>query len=107
MVSEKYVFNLRCFWHGHQNCYRYKPPKTRVEYWQQKIARNRARDERSKQALLAESWRLLVVWECAIQGKTKLAREVLAELIENWILVGNDYAELRGTPDQDAASAAR
>ena len=87
-----------CFWHGHQDCYRYKPPKTRVEYWQQKIARNRARDERNKQALLVQGWRLMVVWECAILGKTMLNREILIELIENWILAGNDFVELRGNP---------
>ena len=52
-------------------------------------------------------WRLMVVWECAIQGKTKLDRQVLIELIENWVLVGNDFSELRGNPDQDTPSAAR
>lgn len=40
----------------------------------------------------------MVVWECAILGKTMLDREVLVELIENWILAGNDFVELRGKP---------
>ena len=85
-----------CFWHGHENCRLFKMPKTRVEYWQKKIERNRARDEKNQAALFDLGWRLMVVWECAIQGSRKLEIEKLLSLVESWILVGNDYIELRG-----------
>ena len=84
-----------CFWHGH-DCHIFKMPKTRTEYWQQKISRNQARDERNRKALQESGWRLMVIWECAIQGKRKLDREVLVSLVENWVLVGNEFVEIRG-----------
>ena len=86
-----------CFWHGH-DCHIFRMPKTRADYWQQKITRNQARDEKNRKALLESGWRLMVVWECAVQGKCRLERETLISLIENWILVGNEFVEIRGEP---------
>jgi DNA mismatch endonuclease (patch repair protein) len=34
-----------CFWHGH-DCHLFKLPSTRTDFWQTKIASNRARDAR-------------------------------------------------------------
>jgi DNA mismatch endonuclease (patch repair protein) len=34
-----------CFWHGHKGCRYATMPKTNVEFWETKIARNRHRDE--------------------------------------------------------------
>ena len=34
-----------CFWHGHKGCRYATEPKTNVEFWEAKIARNRHRDE--------------------------------------------------------------
>lgn len=35
LAKHKAVIQVQgCFWHGHQDCYRYKPPKTHIEYWQ-------------------------------------------------------------------------
>ena len=34
-----------CFWHGHKGCRYAAKPKTNVEFWETKIARNRHRDE--------------------------------------------------------------
>lgn len=84
-----------CFWHGH-NCHLYRPPKSKVDFWNQKITKNQTRDMSNKSHLINLGWRLMVVWECAIQGKTKLDTSVLISLIENWILVGNDFVELQG-----------
>ena len=84
-----------CFWHGH-DCPANRPAKSNTEYWYQKISKNQARDERNRNALLKSGWRLLVIWECAIQGKQKLDRKVLISLVENWVLVGNELAEIRG-----------
>lgn len=54
-----------CFWHGH-DCARFKLPKTRKQFWFQKISKNRARDLESTQALLDMGWRVAVIWECAV-----------------------------------------
>jgi len=55
------VFVDGCFWHG---CPEHgTQPKTRADFWAQKIARNRARDVEDDARLRAEGWRVLRVWE--------------------------------------------
>ena len=54
-----------CFWHGH-SCPMFKWPATRPDFWEKKINSNRARDGAAVNALRADSWRVLVVWECAL-----------------------------------------
>ena len=66
-----------CFWHGH-HCPMFKMPATRPEFWAAKIAGNRARDTRTRHALLGDGWRVLTVWECALRGR---GRRPLAEVI--------------------------
>ncbi len=57
------VFVNGCLWHGH-NCRRGRMPEAHHEYWTEKIARNVARDERNRQALLDSGWNVVVIWEC-------------------------------------------
>lgn len=38
------IFVNGCFWHGHQGCKYFVLPKTNVEFWNEKIERNRSRD---------------------------------------------------------------
>lgn len=61
------VFVHGCFWHAH-GCALSKLPATRQEFWNKKLAENAARDRRAIEALLADGWRVLVVWECALRG---------------------------------------
>lgn len=84
-----------CFWHGH-DCSSNRPAKSNQMYWVEKINRNKTRDKKNRKALLDSGWRLMVVWECATLSKHKLELEVLASLMESWLLVGNDYIEFRG-----------
>lgn len=67
------IFINGCFWHGHENCNNYRMPKSNVDFWQSKINRNRARDERNLNDLQKLGWRVIVIWEC--QLKTKELRE--------------------------------
>ncbi|MFC3131325.1 very short patch repair endonuclease, partial [Coralloluteibacterium stylophorae] len=60
------VFAHGCFWHGHKGCGYFRIPKTRTEFWTEKIAANARRDEMAIQALHALKWRIAVVWECAL-----------------------------------------
>src|SRR5690348_2588973 len=55
-----------CFWHQHGalECKNSVLPKTRREWWEQKLAANRARDAAALGALEADGWRCEVVWEC-------------------------------------------
>jgi DNA mismatch endonuclease (patch repair protein) len=50
-----------CFWHGCPDHHR--APKTNVDYWTAKLARNRARDRHVSEALTAAGWTVLRFWE--------------------------------------------
>ena len=64
------IFVHGCFWHGH-DCHLFKMPATRQEFWADKIGRNVANDTKAATALQADGWRVGVVWECALKGRTK------------------------------------
>src|SRR5271154_4762783 len=61
------IFVHGCFWHGHDCPRGARPPKANADYWQAKIARNRARDARTLAALEAMGWRALAVYECELK----------------------------------------
>ena len=84
-----------CFWHGH-NCPRFKWPKSRVAWWRTKIRANRVRDKRNQQALLAEGWRVLEIWECALTGRMRLPKEDMLEQVEVWLKSDSKYGFIRG-----------
>ena len=56
-----------CFWHGHHGCKYYVVPKTRTEWWQQKINGNIANDEKAILALQQLGWKIIVIWECELK----------------------------------------
>jgi DNA mismatch endonuclease (patch repair protein) len=62
------VFVHGCYWHG---CPRhYREPKSNVEFWRKKIARNRERDEKVRTAYEGLGWRVIVVWEHSVKNAT-------------------------------------
>lgn len=72
-----------CFWHGHKGCRYATKPKTNVEFWETKIARNRHRDEVTSAHMEALGWYVITVWECELKGKSEAASKLdaLAEEI--------------------------
>ena len=69
IVLAKYrtcIFVNGCFWHGHQGCSKFVMPKTRTDFWREKIARNRERDLKSISMLESEDWKVITVWECEL-----------------------------------------
>lgn len=75
------IFVHGCFWHRHldPSCKLARIPKSRIDFWQEKFAANRARDERNESALQAEGWDVRVVWECEISepALAMIARDAL------------------------------
>ena len=74
IVLPKYktiVFIHGCFWHGHEGCKYFVMPKSNVEFWQNKIQTNIARDAVVKSKLEGLGWNVLVVWECELKKKTR------------------------------------
>ena len=70
-----------CFWHGHKDCQYATKPKTNVEFWETKIARNRHRDEVTTAHLGALGWHVVTIWECELRGASSVALR-LDELAE-------------------------
>ncbi len=50
-----------CFWHGCESHYR--PPVANADYWERKVARNRARDIGTTVLLSERGWKVLRFWE--------------------------------------------
>ncbi|MFM7011408.1 MAG: very short patch repair endonuclease [Betaproteobacteria bacterium] len=87
------VFVHGCFWHGH-NCPLFKLPGTRPDFWSEKIERNQNNDNRAKAALLADGWRVGVIWECALRGAGKNIEGVAQSLAE-WLRSDTPLIEVR------------
>ena len=71
IVLPKYrtvIFIHGCFWHGHHNCKYYKVPKTRTDWWLNKINTNKANDTKAVKALKKEGWKIITVWECDLKA---------------------------------------
>jgi DNA mismatch endonuclease, patch repair protein len=65
------IFVHGCFWHGHRRCrLKVRIPKSRPDFWREKIETNRLRDTRAARRLRALGWRVLVVWECRLDNES-------------------------------------
>ena len=83
IVLPKYrtvVFVHGCFWHGH-GCHLFRLPKTRPDFWKQKIEANRERDHNAALALERLGWQVETIWECALRNaQEKQLREIIESL---------------------------
>ncbi len=60
------IFVNGCFWHRCPYC-ALSTPKSNVEFWTAKFARNRARDERDRELLARDGWKVITIWECRLK----------------------------------------
>jgi len=98
LVFPKYnavIFIHGCFWHEH-NCHLFKWPKTRKQFWREKITKNKEVDQRNYKKLKEEGWYILTVWECALKGKTRRSFDNIIERISTWLEYGTRTTEIKG-----------
>lgn len=81
------IFVHGCFWHGH-DCPLFRLPTTRQEFWRAKIEGNMARDSAAETALVADGWRVLTIWECALKGRGRLPLETMLDRAAGWLVNG-------------------
>ena len=78
IVLSKYktvIFVHGCFWHGHEGCKYFVVPKTRTEWWLNKINRNKSLDIINAAKLQEMDWKVIEIYEC----------EMKKEVIENMV----------------------
>ncbi len=71
IVLPKYrtiIFINGCFWHGHENCKYYVVPKTRTEWWLDKINGNKQKDGENFIQLSESGWKIVTIFECELKG---------------------------------------
>ena len=98
LVLKKYnaiILIHGCFWHKH-DCYLFKWPATRVDFWKNKIESNVIRDAKQKEAYKELGWKILTIWECALKGKNKLDFNQVIDRIELWLLTATEDSEIKG-----------
>ena len=74
IVLRKYktcIFVNGCFWHKHEGCKYFVVPKTRTEFWLNKINRNQERDKEVKKQLAKMGWHSITIWECELKPSNK------------------------------------
>lgn len=71
IVLPKYktvIFVNGCFWHGHDGCRYFVVPKTRTEWWLEKIKRNKQLDANNYYELSKTGWKIITIFECELKG---------------------------------------
>lgn len=75
------IFIDSCFWHccpEHGNI-----PKTNIEYWTKKLARNKQRDIEINQYYIQQNWHLVRIWEHELkQDFQKTIKKIIMNIIE-------------------------
>jgi DNA mismatch endonuclease (patch repair protein) len=73
------IFVHGCFWHRHRSasCTYARLPKSRQEFWVEKLEGNRKRDEVNVRKLRNQGWKVLQIWECELKDKERLKKRLL------------------------------
>jgi len=72
IVLPKYktvIFVNGCFWHSHEGCKYYVIPKTRTEWWLNKLSNNKQRDIDNFSKLAVLGWKIITIFECELKAK--------------------------------------
>lgn len=90
------IFVHGCFWHGH-DCHLFKWPSSRIDFWKQKISRNRVVDARNEAGVAEKGWRYAIVWECAVKGRYRRSQNDVIRQCASWLRSRKPHLEVRGS----------
>ena len=71
------IFINSCFFHGHI-CQADRTVKSNSEYWSEKIRKNKERDSRNHDDMIALGFRVIVIWQCALKKSNEIPSLLLA-----------------------------
>ena len=74
------VFIDSDFWHCHPE--RFIMPKTNVDYWREKIERNKKRDREVNNALKEAGWKVIRIWEYDIKKNKDEVLNIILKAID-------------------------
>jgi DNA mismatch endonuclease (patch repair protein) len=79
------IFVHGCFWHGHKSCKYFVVPKTKTEWWLNKINGNIQNDEKAMDLLRTAGWNTIIVWECDLKKdkKDSILNDILRRIRNN------------------------
>lgn len=77
---KKVIFVHGCFWHQHDGCRNAVMPKTRTEFWSEKLGKNVNRDQVVLDQLREKGWTALIIWECQT-SQPEIVTEMLKEFL--------------------------
>lgn len=110
IVLKKYrtcIFVNGCFWHGHEGCRYYRLPKTNIEYWTNKIEKNKTRDKKEQRQLADMGWHCITVWECQLKPLVRdQTLESLAYTLNHIYLEDREVKTNQVTEQPDSLMAA-
>lgn len=98
MVLPKYkaiIFVHGCFWHAHA-CKFTSTPSSRKKFWTEKFKTNHIRDKQKINLLMADNWRVLVLWECAFKRKNEYEFGEVLSMVMSWLNSKEQYGEIIG-----------
>ena len=103
IVFPKYrsaVFIHGCFWH-HHGCHLSSIPKTRYDWWKEKLEGNALRDSRVTSLMQNLGWRILIIWECEFRRPKTNRSEALdgiAARASDFIMSDQKFLEIPQYP---------
>jgi DNA mismatch endonuclease, patch repair protein len=56
-----------CFWHWHKGCKLFVMPKTRTDFWKNKLETNKTNDKKNNRQLRYLGFAVLIIWECELK----------------------------------------
>jgi DNA mismatch endonuclease (patch repair protein) len=76
-TRRKVIFVNGCFWHSHKDCPKARTPKTRQDFWKNKMQKNAKRDEENQNHLGRLGWKCLVIWQCQTKDLESLEKLII------------------------------
>lgn len=95
-----------CFWHGH-DCRLFKWPKTRPDFWSEKIEGNIERDQRNQTELKKRGWRVCILWECEVKGVGEVRRFEVVNRVMDWLKSESSEVDIPHSRTQHNSAAAQ
>lgn len=73
---KKAIFVHGCFWHGHDCRAGRNIPLTNQDYWNEKLTRNKERDQKHLEDIQELGWEILIIWECELKNREETAQRL-------------------------------